>query len=90
MSGQWEVVGKKKDKNAKLPAGKSAKDVRKKQLPHQPKLEDVCELNNSMKVANIHGFITYIHIKIPNISSDNIFCNNTSQIFAHTYFPNYV
>lgn len=45
MSGQWEVVGKKRNKTTKLNAQKPPKDVIKNNVANTPKIEDVCKLN---------------------------------------------
>lgn len=44
MSGQWEVVGRKKDKSTKLAVqGVSIKDGKKNNNPKAPKVEEVCK-----------------------------------------------
>lgn len=43
MSGQWEVVGKKKDKAPKQAPQKVAKETKKKNIISSPKIEDVCK-----------------------------------------------
>lgn len=49
MSGQWEVVGRKKDKNSKLPvqAVTNIKDGKRNNHPKAPKVEDVCKCSNN-------------------------------------------
>lgn len=44
MSGQWEVVGKKRDKLTKQNPTKLTKDTRKNHVINTPKIEDVCKL----------------------------------------------
>lgn len=43
MSGQWEVVGKKKDKGSKLPIPKSNNSSAKIKKNPDLKIEDVCK-----------------------------------------------
>lgn len=45
MSGQWEVVGKKREKTNKQIPQKVVKDVKKNNVSNIPKIEDVCKLN---------------------------------------------
>lgn len=47
MSGQWEVVSKKKDKNNKQPVQKinNTKENKKKNVIADTKVEDVCKYN---------------------------------------------
>lgn len=54
MSGQWEVVGKKKDRGSKLPVPKSNNNNKegknKKNILNAVKIEEVCKyLHNSIK-----------------------------------------
>lgn len=43
LSGQWEVVGKKKEKNSKqLPQKVNSKENKKKNVIKETKVEDVC------------------------------------------------
>lgn len=46
MSGQWEIVGKKKEKNNKQPPQKiNPKENKKKNMIADTKVEDVCKYN---------------------------------------------
>lgn len=43
MSGQWEVVGKKKDKTSKLPVPKNNNAITTKKPVNKVKIDEICE-----------------------------------------------
>lgn len=51
MSGQWEVVGKKRDKPNKQNPQKVVKDVKKNNVVSMPKIEDVRKLFTRLNIS---------------------------------------
>lgn len=56
MSGQWEVVGKKRDKVNKQNPQKPTKENKKNNVVNPPKIEDVCKFFYCYKIHMIREY----------------------------------
>lgn len=80
MSGQWEVVGKKKDKPTKQPVVKTNNNIQKKTI-NKVKIDEVCKyvLYRTTKILIVSFWIIINKILVPKSQVQNLYNSNKSN-----------